>query len=148
MNDRILALAAVAVLAVAIWLSSRAYRAWIRRAPAENGALDAVGLPHDGRPAVLGFSGEYCLSCKTQQRPALDRLHEAFGESLHVLELDALEHSDLAARYGVLTVPTTVVLDGRRGVVAINYGFTPADKLVAQLQPSLSSVATHFLKSA
>ena len=148
MNDRILALAAVALLAAAVWLGSRGYRLWISRAPAHDSLLDNVGLPRDGRPAVLGFSGEYCLPCKTQQRPALDRLHEAFGESLHVLELDALEHSDLAARYGVLTVPTTVVLDGRRGVVAINYGFTPADKLAAQLQPSLSSVATHVLKSA
>ena len=148
MNDRLLALAAVAVLAAAIWAGSRVYRALIRRAPAEDRALDAAGLPQDGRPSVLGFSGEYCLPCKTQQRPALDRLHEAFGESLHVLELDALEHADLAGRYGVLTVPTTVVLDGRRRVVAINYGFTNAEKLARQLRPALSAPAPRVLNSA
>ena len=107
-----------------------------------------MGLPRDGRPAVIGFSGDYCLPCKTQQRPALDRLREDLGASLHVLELDALEHADLAARYGVLTVPTTVVLDGRRSVIAINYGFTPAGKLAAQVQPSLATPPTRVLNSA
>jgi len=148
MNDRILALAAVTVLAAAVWLGSRAYRVWLRRSPVQDGALDGVGLPRDGRPTVLGFSGEYCLPCKTQQLPALERLRAELGASLHVLELDALEHADLAARYGVLTVPTTVVLDGRRGVVAINYGFTTSEKLAAQVQPSLASSAARVLISA
>ena len=148
MNDRLLALAAVAVLAAAIWAGSRVYRALIRRAPAQDRALDAAGLPHDDRPSVLGFSGEYCLPCKTQQRPALERLHMVFGDSLHVLELDALEHADLASRYGVLTVPTTVVLDGRRRVIAINYGFANAEKLGQQLRPALSAPGPRVLKSA
>lgn len=148
MNDRILALGAVAALAAAIWLGSRVYRAVLRRSPAQDSALDGVGLPRDGRPVVLGFSGEYCLPCKTQQRPALEHLREDFGASLHVLELDALEHADLAARYGVLTIPTTVVLDGRRIVIAINYGFTPAEKLAAQVKPSLASTAIPLLNSS
>jgi thioredoxin 1 len=148
MNDRILALVAVAVLAAALWIASRAYRIWLRRAPAQDAALDGLGLPRDGLPVVLGFSAEYCLPCKTQQRPALERLRESVGMMLHVLEVDALEHSDLAARYGVLTVPSTVVLDGRRGVIAINYGVTSADKLLAQVQPALASTSSHVLNSA
>jgi thiol-disulfide isomerase/thioredoxin len=138
MDDRVIAVAMVAVLAAGVWIASRAYRVWLRRAPAQDAALDSLGLPRDDRPVVLGFSGEYCLPCKTQQHPALERLRENFGTMIHVLEVDALDHAQLAARYGVLTVPTTVVLDGRRSVIAINYGVTSADKLSAQVGPAFT----------
>ncbi len=137
MDERILALIVVAVLALGAWTSSKVYRAGLTRSHTPDDALDQIGLPRDGRPVVLGFGGEYCLPCKTQQRPALERLREQAGASLHVREIDALAHAELTQRYGVLTVPTTVVLDGNRKVIAINYGVTTTNKLLEQIEPLL-----------
>jgi len=139
MDVRLAALAIAVLIGVGIWVASKAYRAWLARSSRADDALTNLGLPHDNRPVVLGFTGDYCLPCKTQQHPALERLRAQLDTALHVLEVDALEHADLARRYGVLTVPTTVVLDGSHRVVAINYGVTPTEKLLRQVAPLLSS---------
>jgi thioredoxin 1 len=141
MDDRTIALGAALFIALGVWAASRLYRRWLARGKQPTAQLEAIGLPADGRPVVLGFTGEYCLPCKTQQHPALERLRSQVGEAAHVEEVDALEHAELAGRYGVLTVPTTVVLDDKRGVVAINYGVTPAEKLYQQVQPYLKQFA-------
>jgi thioredoxin 1 len=87
----------------------------------------------DGRPTVLFFTADYCTVCHHRQRPALDLLTGELDGGLRVVEVDASEDRTLAKRYGVLTLPSTVVLapDGR--VSAVNYGFAPSDQLRAQL---------------
>jgi peroxiredoxin len=47
---------------------------------------------------------------------------------------DVSQDPELASRYKVLTVPTTVVLDRRGRVAHINYGVTEQAKLESQLQ--------------
>jgi thiol-disulfide isomerase/thioredoxin len=137
MDDRLNALMAALVIGAGLWIASRVYRAWIARVRGSAEVLAGIGLPADGRPVVLGFTGDYCLPCKTQQHPALQQLGQQLGAEIHIRELDALGNTELARRYGVLTVPTTVVLDGRRRVIAINYGVTLAGKLAKQLEPYL-----------
>jgi hypothetical protein len=50
-----------------------------------------------------------------------------------VVTVDAIQREDLARHFGILTVPTTVLLDGQRRPVAINHGVAPLQKLRAQL---------------
>jgi thioredoxin 1 len=140
MDDRLLALMLVALMSASVWGAVQWYRAWTMRrnhqtvmqSPRE---LTAIGLPADGQPVIIGFTGEYCAPCRTYQHPALEKLRQQFRETLHIQEVDALAYADLAQRYGVLTVPTTVVLDGSRKVVAINYGVASAEKLRQQVAP-------------
>jgi thioredoxin 1 len=47
--------------------------------------------------------------------------------------VDAVAQADLADFYGVMTLPTTVVLDRQRRPVAINYGLTQLSKLRQQI---------------
>lgn len=140
MDERMLALGLAVLLMLGVWGATHGYRWWLmwrrRTQPAElDDALHGLAVPRDGRPVILGFTGEFCAPCKTHQRPALAHLRQQFHAALHIHELDALAHADLAQRYGVLTVPTTVVLDGTRQVVAINYGVASAAKLQKQVQP-------------
>lgn len=87
-----------------------------------------------GKPALLYFTADYCASCKYQQLPIINRLIETFGDSVAVLRYDVTERPDLAGRYKVLTLPTTIVLDSRGQVAHLNYGVTQQSKLETQLK--------------
>lgn len=137
LDTRSVSLLLAAALGLGLWAASKAYRWRLARRAHGTEVLDALGLTAGDRPLVLGFTGDYCLPCKTIQHPALERLRAQLGGALDVREVDALRHGDLVERFGVLTIPTTVVLDRTRRVVAINYGATSADKLAGQVAPLL-----------
>ena len=51
-----------------------------------------------------------------------------------MLRVDAARQPDAARAFGILTVPSTVVVAaGGKHVVAVNHGFTPSQRLVEQL---------------
>jgi hypothetical protein len=53
---------------------------------------------------------------------------------LQVVEIDAAERPELARRWGVMSVPTTFVLDARGKARYVNNGIARADKLLRQIQ--------------
>ena len=53
--------------------------------------------------------------------------------SLRVVSVDAARQPAVAKAFGILTVPSTVVLGSTGLVLAINHGFAPSDRLSAQL---------------
>jgi hypothetical protein len=67
-----------------------------------------------------------------QQTPILAQLQNKVDVAVH--KLDAIEQEALARFYGIMTVPTTVVLDQRLQPVAINHGVAPLQKLQAQVR--------------
>jgi thioredoxin-like negative regulator of GroEL len=90
-------------------------------------------LAPQGRPAVVAFSLPSCGECRARQAPALERLRAQVGETAHVLTLRADEHVALVAELGLLTVPSSVVLDAAGQVRAINQGFADESRLLEQL---------------
>jgi thiol-disulfide isomerase/thioredoxin len=95
----------------------------------------AQALPsyQPGTPAILYFTTPECVACKSVQRPALQRLSQKMGTSLRVIEIDAQQRPDLASQWGVLSVPTTFILDPRGEPRHVNHGVTRAEKLAEQL---------------
>jgi thioredoxin 1 len=87
-----------------------------------------------GVPAILYFTTPTCVPCKTVQRPALARLQEQLGDSIQVIEVDAAAQPDLANCWGVLSVPTTLIIDGRGRPRRVNHGVSSADKLQQQIE--------------
>jgi thioredoxin-like negative regulator of GroEL len=85
-------------------------------------------------PAILYFTSPTCVPCKTQQRPALQRLLAELGDAVQVIEVNALEQPDAADRWGVLSVPTTFILDKQGQPRDINYGVARVETLKHQLQ--------------
>ena len=89
---------------------------------------------HPGMPAILYFSTPNCQPCKTLQRPALKRLFEDLGHQVKVIQIDATQRPDLADYWGVLSVPTTFIIDSKGQPRGVNHGVAPAEKLRRQLE--------------
>jgi thiol-disulfide isomerase/thioredoxin len=86
-----------------------------------------------GRPAVVAFTLPTCVDCKARQAPALRRLSESLGNRVVVQTLTVSDHSNLADKLGLLTVPATAVVDANGVLRHLNQGFADVDLLVSQL---------------
>lgn len=126
--DRLLMLLVVLAATGVLWVVWQGIKLWLRRSI----HVDRT-TPNDGRPALLYFHSDDCVPCRLQQSPIVASLRQRMGESVRFQEYDAVAHPDIAGRYRVLTVPTTVVIAPGGKVVAVNYGVTQADKLRRQL---------------
>jgi len=125
--DRLLALSLVAAVLAVSW-AGLAWRSWrFRRRP-------AADLLVNSRPLVLAFSTPDCVPCKTIQKPALEELQRRYQDRVNIREVDALAQPELAGRFGILTVPSTVVVGATGVVLAINHGAADWEKL-AQFLP-------------
>jgi thiol-disulfide isomerase/thioredoxin len=87
-----------------------------------------------GLPALVYFTTVSCAPCKTVQRPTIRKLQERFGQWFQVIEVDAGDHPELAREWGVLSVPTTFVIDAAGRPHHVNHGITSADRLIHQLE--------------
>lgn len=96
--------------------------------------VNALLNPLPNKPVIVYFTTPDCAPCKTVQRPALDALVTLLGEKLQVVEIDATERPDLAKTWGVMSVPTTFLLDSRGQARYVNNGVTRVEKLMEQLQ--------------
>lgn len=87
-----------------------------------------------GIPAILYFTTPTCAPCKTVQRPAIERLKTQMGDCLQVIEVDASARPDLADSWGILSVPTTFIIDSRGRPRRVNHGLASAEKLLSQIE--------------
>lgn len=92
-----------------------------------------AGLHLGGGPAILAFTSPDCAACDTAQRRALEELTARTGGRVEIREVDVLAARDVARAFGIFTVPSTVIVDAGRKVVAFNIGFASAERLLAQL---------------
>jgi hypothetical protein len=115
-----LAVVGTVVLAAACLEIFRARRA---RAKTVGATAEAASEPY-----VLYFTGEGCTVCRTHQEPALAKLG-----SVRVDKVDAIAERELADRFHVYTLPTTVVMSPEGRALHVNYGYATAPKLEHQL---------------
>lgn len=138
MIERLLIAIAVLIACAGTYLLLQVYLSLRQRALLSSAPETDTSVA-DGATLVY-FSTAECGRCRDQSR-AIASLELRLGERVRVQKVDALAEPDLAERYGVLTVPTTVVLDGATRPRAVNYGFAPEGKLEAQLRQVLSGAA-------
>ncbi len=130
MNPQLWALAVAGVVVLAAVALGRAWSARARRSP-----LRATGSPA-GEPYILYFTGGGCTVCRTHQEPALAKL-----PSVRVDKVDAIAERELAERFRVYTLPTTVVMSSGGNALHVNYGYAPASKLERQLAEARTATA-------
>jgi thiol-disulfide isomerase/thioredoxin len=129
----VLAVAALVVIGVAVVraLNSGKTRRVMDRKP----AWSALGVQPDGRRTLIAFSTPSCAACHKAQAPAIEIAQQRVGaEAIRVIPIDAAQQPDVAKAFGVMTVPSTVIVGAAGQVVAINQGFASSTRLVEQLQ--------------
>lgn len=112
----------------AYWLISE----WMLARARHNVFTLFTKLPN--KPVIVYFTTPDCVPCKTVQRPALNEVSALLGEKLQVIEIDATERPDLAKTWGVMSVPTTFLLDARGQARYVNNGVARVEKLIEQVQ--------------
>lgn len=87
-----------------------------------------------GVATIVYFTTPMCIPCKTQQQPALHKLQSELGDDgIQIIQIDATEDMSAAQRWGVMSAPTTFVLDETFKPVHINHGVADVNKLKRQL---------------
>jgi thiol-disulfide isomerase/thioredoxin len=105
----------------------------------KGGQLELVGSVvetapgHPQLPSILYFTGEACTICHTAQRPALRKLATEIISGVEIRQIDIAVEPELARRYRVMSLPTTIVLNGAGEVMDINVGFASGEILRRQL---------------
>ena len=127
MIERILILVALAAIGIVAY---RAFNLWKLRRINEHDQLFANFAP--GKPGVVLFTAEYCYPCITQQKPAIRSLVEQMA--VQIIEVDVEKNPEVAQRWGVLSLPTTFILDRDGKPRDINHGVTSTEKLKRQLE--------------
>ena len=124
-------LVSVVVIGCGLVLYWMVNRIQLKRAGVKLHGLDSI---RPGSPAILYFTTPTCVPCRTVQRPAILSLKEQLGEDLQVVEIDASVHPELADEWGILTVPTTFLIDASGQPRRVNQGVASKEKLFQQLK--------------
>ncbi|MDE0892896.1 MAG: thioredoxin [Planctomycetota bacterium] len=86
-------------------------------------------------PVLVDFWAEWCGPCKAMG-PAVDKLAEELGAELRVVKLDTESNSDTAAKYGVMSIPTFLLIKNGE-VVHTMMGAKPYDAFKAEVVGAL-----------
>jgi thioredoxin-like negative regulator of GroEL len=152
MPEIVVRLSIVLLVGVVVWLSVTFGKRFVdvRRQRALSASLpdtlssviNTDNTTNKAHVRILAFSTLDCQQCHRLQAPALQRVLEARGNSVAIVDIDATTSPEVAQRYQVLTVPTTVVLDATGQAHAVNYGFANTKRLLEQVDAVLAKVAS------
>ena len=106
-----------------------AFGGFVQKAKVSN---EAKHYAHNGVPTLLYFWSEACAPCTLVQTPALNQL-EAETREVKVVRVNALEEPDLANKWCVMTVPTTILLNREGEPTYINNRAVRLPELKQQL---------------
>lgn len=131
MIERIAIVIGIAIVAVF------AYRWWVRHQLRNVSTMTTTDpiltSVRPGVPTIVYFTTPTCVPCRTQQQPALEQLRRDLNDHIQIFKIDATADPATAERWGVMTAPTTFILDENLQPRHVNYGVADTRKLKAQL---------------
>lgn len=73
-------------------------------------------------PVMVDFYADWCGPCKMAE-PVLEELSEEYKDKLKIVKLNVDEENSLAAKYGVMSIPTTIMFkDGSETNRQVGFG--------------------------
>jgi thioredoxin 1 len=96
-------------------------------------ATDQTFTNETGSGVVLvDFWAPWCGPCK-MIAPVLEELDSEMGDKVKIVKLDVDDNQETAAKYGVMSIPTLLVLKNGEVVDKV-IGFQPKEALAARLE--------------
>ncbi|MCA9919084.1 MAG: thioredoxin family protein [Anaerolineales bacterium] len=116
-----------------IMLGTSAYATFKRRHVRVLGDMEtAVSTDSPATSTILYFASDSCAACPSQAR-YLEQLLAERPDGLVIQKIDTEVEPETAVKYGVFTLPTTILIDQQGDVREINYGLTHTHKLNQQV---------------
>ena len=85
---------------------------------------------------LLDFYADWCGPCKVME-PLIDEIKNEMGDKIQVRKIDVDSDNDTAMQFGVMSIPTFIVLkDGKEVDRAV--GSQPKDSIVSKITAHLS----------
>ena len=85
-------------------------------------------------PVVVDFWAEWCGPCKAIG-PSLEEISDEMGDKVKIAKVNIDENPDIAAQYGVRSIPTLVMFKGGEAA-SIQVGAKPKNALVDWINES------------
>jgi thioredoxin 1 len=82
-------------------------------------------------PVLVDFWAEWCGPCKMVS-PIVSQIAEEYQGKLRVVKVNADANPDLVTQYGVMGLPTLLLVKSGQAVERIT-GFKPKEKILSQL---------------
>lgn len=92
-------------------------------------------LLNEDAPVLVDFWAPWCGPCRTLS-PIVDEIANDLAGQIKVAKCNVDENQDIAMKYGVMSIPTLVLLKGGQEI-ARTVGAMPKAKLMAELQAHL-----------
>lgn len=92
-------------------------------------------LLNEDAPVLVDFWAPWCGPCRTLS-PIVDEIADDLAGQIKVAKCNVDENQDIAMKYGVMSIPTLVLLKGGKEI-ARTVGAMPKAKLMAELQSHL-----------
>ncbi|RJP19272.1 MAG: thioredoxin [Candidatus Omnitrophota bacterium] len=88
-------------------------------------------------PVLVDFSATWCGPCQ-KIAPIVEQLAEEFSGRAKVAKVDVDTNQDLATQYGIMSVPTLLIIKGGE-IVNKWIGFTSKQTLVDALEAAINA---------
>ena len=85
---------------------------------------------------LIDFYADWCGPC-IAMKPFVDQVEKDFKDKLTVRNVNVDEDSNDAAKYGVVSLPTFIILDEEGKVVAKRLGASPKDQFLEWVKANL-----------
>ena len=89
-----------------------------------------------GKPKIVDFWATWCGPCK-MVLPIIDELKDEYKDKVEVHKFDVDDNASLAGEFGIMSVPTVLLVNENGEIVETLTGFNPKQVYVDKLDKLL-----------